>query len=78
MELGLVLRRNITTMIESTVQWHQDSRRVKKAIVKRERTSHTGFWRTIENLALFSALAYLTYWQTGYSDTFITQYLTII
>jgi len=77
MELGLVLRRNVAVMIESTVQWHQDSRRVKKAIVKRERASHTGFWRTIENLALFSALAYLTYWQTGYSDTFITQYLTI-
>lgn len=77
MELGLVLRRNIASMIESTVQWQQDSRRVKKQVVKRQRASNSGVWRTIENIALFAVLAYITYWQTGYSDTFITQYLTI-
>ena len=77
MELGLVLRKNLSAMIDSTVHWHKDPRRIKKAAVKQKKSSGGGLWRTLENIVLFSVLAYITYWQTGYTETFITQYLTI-
>jgi len=76
-ELGLVLRKDLFVMIDATVQWHQDPRLIKKEVVKQKTSPSGGLWRTLENIVLFSALAYLTYWQTGYSETFITQYLTI-
>jgi nucleoside-diphosphate-sugar epimerase len=77
MELGLVLRKNLSSMVDTTIQWYQDPRLVRKEVVKPKQSSAGGLWRTLENLALFSVLAYITYWQTGYTETFITQYLTI-
>ena len=77
MQMGLVLRNQLSSLVNDVIAWHQNPQRIHNQVERTRKSIDSGLLRTLENIALFAIMAGVTYWQTGSNDVFVNQYLTI-